>query len=525
MRISKFVDPLPIPQTLKPDFKKNGVTRYTVKMKQAFQSLHRDLPKTKLWGYNGVFPGPKFEVRKGELVDVLWENKLPKKHLLPVDTSIHGAQKSNPRVRTVVHLHGAKVRSDSDGYPEAWFTRDFEKTGPSYKHKIYRYTNNQRPTMLWYHDHALGITRLNLYSGLAGIYFIRDEQEAALPLPKGPYEIPLVITDRTVKPDGSLYYPKRPMPSSLKNPKSKIPYPSVVPEFFGKQILVNGKIWPYLNVEPRRYRFRILNASNSRFYNLKLSSGQPLYQIGSDGGLLKKPVKLNEILIAPAERIDVIVDFSKMAGKRIILTNNAAAPFPNGDPKNFNSKTTGIIMQFRVNLPLRGKDTSRIPPVLSKLIKLSTKNVKKVRNLSLDEGYDEYGRLFQLLTNRMWDDPVTEKPVVGTKEIWNLINTTGDTHPVHLHLVQFQILQRRPFDVNYYNRTGKLRFTGPPIKPAPNERGFKDTVKASPGQVTKILARFGPYSGQYAWHCHIIEHEDHDMMRPFKVILKKRIKG
>ncbi|MDR0269491.1 multicopper oxidase [Paenibacillus sp.] len=524
MQLTRFVDPLPIPETLKPDYRKDDITRYTVTMKQVYQSLHRDLPRTKLWGYNGVFPGPKFEVRKGELVDVLWENNLPKEHLLPVDTSIHGAQKSNPLVRTVVHLHGASVQPDNDGHPEAWFTQNFEKTGPSYKHKIYRYTNNQHATMLWYHDHALGITRLNVYAGLAGIYFIRDEKEVALPLPKGPYEIPLVIMDRTVNPDGSLYYPKLPMPSDLKNPKSKIPIPSVIPEFFGKQILVNGKIWPFLNIEPRKYRFRILNASNSRYYNLKLSSEQAFYQIGSDGGLLKKRVKLKELLIAPAERVDVIVDFSKMVGKKIILTNNAAAPFPNGKPENYNPDTTGTVMQFRVNLPLKGKDTSRIPRVLSKIVKFSTRGVKKVRNLSLDETHDQYGRLLQLLTNRMWDDPITEKPVIGTKEIWNLINTTSDTHPIHLHLVQFQILQRRPYDVNYYNKTGELRYTGRPTKPAPNERGFKDTVKASPGEVTKIIARFGPFTGEYVWHCHMLEHEDHDMMRPYIVIPKKRKK-
>jgi len=522
MRLAKFVDPLPIPKAIKPDYRKNGVTRYTVTMKQFYKSLHRDLPKTKLWGYNGMFPGPKFEVHKGERVHVLWENKLPHKDFLPIDTTVHGAGKNVPRVRTVVHLHGGRARAGDDGYPEAWFTQDFKKTGPFFKRKIYRYDNNQRATMLWYHDHALGITRLNVYAGLAGIYMIRDKEEEALPLPKGPYEIPLSITDRTINPDGSLYYPIRPMPSSLKNPKAKIPIPSVVPEFFGKMILVNGKVWPYLNVEPRKYRFRILNASNDRFYNLKLNSGQTFVQIGSDGGLLRRSVKLKQILIAPAERVDVIIDFSKMAGKNITLTNNAAAPYPNGDPANLNPNATGLIMQFRVNLLLKSPDKSEIPAVLSHFPRYSRKNVRKVRNLSLNETYDKYGRLQQLLTNRMWDDPVTERPVVGTKEIWNLINTTMDTHPIHVHLVQFQILQRRPYDVNYYNRTGKIRFTGPPKRPAANERGFKDTVKAIPGHITSIIARFGPYTGQYVWHCHMLEHEDHDMMRPYRVISKKK---
>ncbi|GGH22110.1 multicopper oxidase family protein [Paenibacillus segetis] len=522
MKLTKFVDPLPIPKIIKPIYKKKDVTRYTVKMKQFYTSLHRDLPRTKLWGFNGSYPGPTFEVHRSENVHVLWENKLPLKHLLPIDTTIHGAGVKVPKVRTVVHLHGARVRSSSDGYPESWFTRDFATTGPQFKNRIYRYTNNQRATSLWYHDHTMGITRLNLYAGLAGLYLIRDKVEDALPLPKGPYEIPLIISDRTFKSDGSLFYPKRPDRSSLKNPKAKIPFPSVVPEFFGETILVNGKVWPYLNVEPRKYRFRILNSSNARFYNLKLKSGPTFYQIGSDGGLLEKPVKLNQILIAPAERVDVIVDFSKMAGKTITLTNNASAPYPSGDPANLDPNTTGIVMQFRVKVPLKGKDTSKIPAVLSDIVKLSTKNVRKIRNLTLDETYDEYGRLLQLVTNRMWDDPVTEKPVVGTKEIWKLINLTMDTHPIHVHLIQFQILQRRPFDVNHYKKTKKIRFTGPPQKPTPNERGFKDTVRAKPGHITQIIARFGPYTGQYVWHCHMAEHEDHDMMRPYRVVPKKK---
>lgn len=525
MKLTKFADPLPIPQTIQPVFRKNGITHYKVRMKQVYQSLHRDLPETLLWGYNGIYPGPKFEVRRGEKISVLWENKLPQKHLLPVDTSIHGAKPPAPKVRTVVHLHGARVRSDSDGYPEAWFTRDFAKTGPDYKHKVYHYTNNQRPTMLFYHDHALGITRLNIYAGLVGPYFIRDRQEEALPLPKGRYEIPLVITDHTVRSDGSLFYPRKPEPSDLEKPKDifKIPNPSVVSEFFGKQILVNGKIWPYLDVEPRKYRFRILNASNTRFYNLKLSSGQFFYQIGSDGGLLKKPAEVKQILMAPAERVDVIVDFSKMAGKKITLTNNAAAPYPDGESENLNPKTTGLVMQFRVNQSLRGKDTSQIPAVLSHFIPYSRRNVRRTRYLSLDVTFDEYGRPLLLLTNRMWDAPITENPEVSTKEIWNLINTTDNAHPIHVHLVQFQILQRRPYDVNYYKQTKKIHFTGPPIKPPQNERGFKDTVRADPGQVTQIIARFGPYIGKYVWHCHMLEHEDHNMMRPYRVIPKKKL--
>ncbi|WP_025688441.1 multicopper oxidase domain-containing protein [Paenibacillus zanthoxyli] len=274
-------------------------------------------------------------------------------------------------------------------------------------------------------------------------------------------------------------------------------------------------------MEPWKYRFRILNASNARFYRLQLNSGQSFFQIGTDGGLLEKPVKVKQILIAPSERVDVIVDFSKMAGKKITLTNNAPAPFPNGGPGNLNPNTTGTIMQFRVKVPLKGKDNSKIPAILSNITKLTRTNVKRVRNLPLVETFDNYGRLLQLLTGKSWEGPVTEKPTVGTKEIWRLVNTTADTHPIHLHLVQFQVLQRRSFDVNFYNRTGKIRYTAPPIKPALNERGLKDTVRANPGEVTEIIARFGPFTGRYVWHCHMLEHEDHDMMRPY-IILPKR---
>ncbi|MCR8644623.1 multicopper oxidase [Paenibacillus sp. N1-5-1-14] len=526
MPLAQFVDPLPIPKTIRPFSRKDGVSHYRVRMKQFKYSLHRDLPATTLWGYNGQFPGPTFEVQRGEEVKVLWESDLPRKHLLPVDTTVHGAEKRFPRVRNVVHLHGARVRANSDGYPESWFTRGFKHTGPTYTQKVYTYPNRQRATTLWYHDHAIGITRLNVYAGLAGFYLIRDKAEACLHLPKGRYEIPLMIADRTLNSDGSLYYPSEPLPGmhhATPTPtKRNLPDPSVVPEYFAESIVVNGKVWPYLNVEPRKYRFRILNASNDRFYNIKLSSGQSFYQIGTDGGLLEKPVKLKQLLIAPAERADIIIDFSKFKGKSIIMTNNAEAPYPMGVSTNLNPATTGRIMQFRVNQPLKCPDKSQIPARLSFIPKLTRANVAKVRQLSLDETVDQYGRLLLLLNNQHWDMPVTEKPVLGTKEIWNLVNTTTDTHPIHLHLVHFQILQFRPFDVEYYTRTKKIRFTGPPTKPDANDRGWKDTVKAKPGQVTQIIARFGPYTGQYVWHCHMLEHEDHDMMRPYRVVKRKK---
>jgi spore coat protein A, manganese oxidase len=513
-RLRPFVDSLPIPGVLKPVSKNPKRTNYVVRMREFFQKLHRDLPPTRLWGYEGKYPGPTIETRKDELVRVLWLNQLPSRHLLPVDKTLHGANNGAPAVRTVVHVHDGVSPPDSDGHPEAWFTRGFKKTGSFFKRKIYRYPNRQRATTLWYHDHALGITRLNVYAGLAGFYLLRDNNEQSLNLPKGEFEIPLVIQDRSFNQDGSLFYPKKPSSAP-----SNLPIPSVIPEFFGDTILVNGKVWPFLEVEPRKYRFRILNGSNARFYTLALSSGQPFIQIGTDGGLLRKPVRVKRIILGPAERADVIIDFSKFKGQTITLKNSARAPFPGGAPVN--PKTTGLVMQFRVTRPLSGRDTNTVPARLSRITPLSVKQAIKIRNLSLVESTDRFGRLLLLLDNKRWNAPVTEKPLLGSVEIWRLINTTPDTHPIHLHLVRFRILNRQPFDVQHFKKTGKLIFTGPPVPPAPYERGLKDTVRANPGEVTRFITRFKPFTGEYVWHCHILEHEDHEMMRPFIIKGKK----
>src|SRR5262245_17469436 len=330
--LQPFVDPLPIPRTMPFTRLPDGRPFYDVGMVPIHQKLHRDLAPTLLWGYNGSYPGSTFEARSGEPIRVLWRNALPSTHPLPIDTTIHGAEPDKPAVRTVVHLHGEKDLPDSDGYPEAWFTRDFEKTGPYYKSSYYDYPNDQRAATLWYHDHALGITRLNNYMGLSGMYILRDEIEASLNLPSGDFEIPLVIQDRSIAPDGSLIYPVQ----VTDDPDPRVP-PVWIPEFFGDLLLVNGKIWPFLDVEPRKYRFRILNGSNSRFYRLALAEsndagmltgnrGPDFVQIGSDGGLLSQPVLRTTIVAAPAERFDVIVDFSDHGGASFVLTNDANAP-------------------------------------------------------------------------------------------------------------------------------------------------------------------------------------------------------
>lgn len=530
--LAKFVDALPRAATISPVGTLNGVPFYDVKMQPAQKKLHRDLPATPVWAYNGQIPPPTFEVRSGKPIAVKWENQLPSTHFLPIDPTIHGAEPPTPTVRTVVHLHGSKTMPDSDGYPEAWFTNGFAKTGPFFETKVYHYPNEQQATQLWYHDHALGITRLNNYAGLGGgQYLIRDAHEDSLGLPSGDFEVPLVIQDRFLNPDGSLLYP---VEDNGGDPDPRVP-PIWIPEFFGDTVLVNGKVWPYLEVEPRKYRFRILNGSNARFYHMTLqeawTSGAPLgrtgpafIQIGTDGGLLPAPVTLTELLMAPAERRDVVIDFSGQQGKNFLLTNDAPAPYPDGD-----DIVPTEIMLFKVNQRLSSRDTSRVPSVLNSVPLINTASAVKVRDLvlaELDSADPFENPIIATINDAHWDDPVTETPKAGTVEVWRIINTTGDAHPIHVHLVQFQIIDRRPFDTAQY--PPNLVYTGPAVAPGREERpAWKDTVISLPGTVTRIIAKFDlPSSANakpgdkflYVYHCHILEHEENEMMRPYTVV-------
>jgi len=522
----QFVNPLPIPGVMQPAVP--GGTHYEVYVSQFQQHLGLHDPvsgaplMTTVWGYNGAYPGASFEARSNVPVTVRWLNELrdgggdPLPHLLPVDTSVHWADPDGPGVPIVAHLHGGHTASGSDGLPDAWFTPGFQNTGRLFN-EVYTYDNTQEAATLWYHDHALGITRLNVYAGLAGFYLLRDDWEDSLGLPSGNYEIPIVIQDRMFLADGSLYYPSEPEMEGA-------PEPSVLPEFFGDIILVNGKAWPVLDVEPRRYRFRVLNGSDSRFYELWLDSGQTFWQIGTDGGLLDAPVQLKKLLLGPGERADVVVDFSDpgLWGATIVLRNNARTPFPKGE--TVNPETTGRIMAFRVVLPLSGPDTSVVPPVLRSSPITPPGPVARTRQLLLFEGEDEYGRILPLLGTaedgwRMWDDPITEDPALNDVEIWEVFNTTEDAHPIHLHLVRFQVLSRQGFRCMQDPETGalsRIRLMGHGRRPAANEAGWKDTAVMYPGQVTRITAKFDR-PGEYVWHCHILSHEDHEMMRPYYV--------
>ncbi|MGA9528967.1 MAG: multicopper oxidase [Terriglobales bacterium] len=457
-------------------------------MRQFETKVHRDMTPTRMWGYGGTSPGPILEARSGEGMLVEWVNELPLKHFLPIDHTIHGAEAEKPEVRAVVHLHGAKAGPASDGYPENWYVPG--------KSALCHYPNRQDAAMLWYHDHALGINRLNVFAGLIGVFFVRDEFEDGLYLPQGRYEIPLVMYDRIFDLDGQLNYPV--------SGNAQSPW---VPEVAGDAILINGKIFPYLEVEPRKYRFRILNGSNGRPFSLTFSSSSQaawfpgFHLIGSDQGLLPSPVESMRVRLAPAERADLIFDFSSYAGTNVLLRNN-----------NFN------VMQFRV--AAKGpRDQSALPQTLRPVTKIAESEAVRTRMLTLVEIDDANKRTLRtLLNNAHWGAPVTENPVLDSVEIWSLINLTNDDHPIHLHLVRFQILDRRPFSISAYQATGEVKYVGPATAPDAAEAGWKDTVRADHGTVTRIITRFEGFPGRYVWHCHILEHEDNEMMRPFDVI-------
>ncbi len=534
--IPKFVTPLPNPLT--PGFilshtEVDGADFYAVSMRQFTQQvLPAGFPVTTVWGYGDAnnpatfsYPGHTIVAHRGTPVKVRYSSELPATHLLPVDTTPHcgpNTASCAPTGRTIVHLHGGHVGPESDGYPEAWFTADGQ-TGPFFNPEPFDYSNDQEAATLWFHDHALGITRLNVYAGLAAFYILRDDNEAALGLPQFPYEVPIVMQDRVFYPDGSLAYPNAPAPS-IPGFEEWPGGPSIVPEFFGNTIVVNGQTWPFLEVEPRKYRIRFLNGSEARFYRLLLSSGQQFFQIGTDGGFLNAPVAVNQLTMSPAERADVILDFAPFAGQTITLRNTAKSPFPAGAVPNPN--TTGQIMQFRVTLPLSAIPDPPLPANLRPVygpIQPLVPNAPS-RQLILFEGTDEFGRLKPLLGTVAagaleWDDDITENPAVNSNEVWEIHNTTPDTHPIHIHEIQMQIVSRQGFQAIVDPNTGALtniRLRGQPKPPDANEAGWKDTIRMNAGEVTRVIA---PYdrAGLFVWHCHILDHEDHEMMRPYRI--------
>jgi spore coat protein A len=541
-KLTRWREALPVPPVL--DGRGGGKSFAIAARESTDWKFHPDLPVTRTWGYWSDSPqaglpylGPTIVAtrRPNDTVEtsvtVEWRNELDDA-FLPNDPTIFGAVMPGEPAPIVTHLHGGENHPQFDGTPLQWFTKGGAK-GPHYITNTFTYYNEQRASMIWYHDHAVGNTRTNVYAGLAGAYIIRDDQDTGeadnpLGLPAGPYEIPLVLQDKTFNADGSMFYPTQGVTEF---------HPQWVPEFFGDVAVVNAKIWPYVDVEPRRYRFRIVNGSQSRFYNLRFAdekSGKalPFTQIGAEGGLLRAPVPMTALLIAPGERADVIIDFAGHRNASFIVTNNARAPYPMGGRAGLSQ-----LVKIRVNRPLSGVDDTTPGPDLElpPLPFLPAPSVTRVQHLSetLDPLTGNPINLNVEDAPYLDDDThlpdVTTTPAANAVEDWLLVNTTADTHPIHLHLVTFEVIDRRPFSA-YDPATQAITYAGPAVPAAPNENGRKDTVQANPGEVTRIRARFelpdegtivlpeGVDNPQYVWHCHILEHEENDMMRAFEVI-------
>jgi FtsP/CotA-like multicopper oxidase with cupredoxin domain len=611
------------------------VDYYEISMKQLTQQvLPTGLPATTVWGYGAVksasssglllhnAPSLTIEAQVNRPVRVKWINDLKDArgnylpHLLPVDPTLHWAnppggvtgRDTRPTftetpgpytgpVPIVTHVHGAiGVADDSDGYAEAWYLPAAKNIPPGYARSgtwfrffaakaagsygvgwqpgsaIFQYPNENRASTIWYHDHALGMTRLNVYAGPAGFYLIRggpagddaviDSRfgtRAVLPGPaptesdpfppnKRYYEIPIAIQDRSFNSDGSLFYPD-----------SRVFFDGIVddyipdgefspiwnPEFFGNTIMVNGNTWPYLEVERRRYRFRFLDGCQSRFLILDFGGipGVEVWQIGNEGGFLAAPVNLtadhgNRLLMALAERADVIVDFTNVPTGNYVLANvGPDEPFGGGVPGDdfevADPGTTGQILQFRV-VPAVGVDDSTPPQFLQLPTITPLPAATLTRQLALieeaSEGADEEGEEVEgpveallgtvsagVWTERKWMDPVTENPAVGATEVWEIYNTTADAHPMHIHEIAFEVVNREGLVLNSEGEVAEpIQLDGNITAPEPWETGFKDTVIAYPGQVTRVKAQFNS-AGQFVWHCHIVEHEDNEMMRPYRI--------
>jgi spore coat protein A len=486
--LEPFVDPLPLPAAAQP----NGHGHLRIAMRETHIKVHRDVPATRMWLYQDLNShavsqlGPLLEARTHQPVQVEWLNQLPTKHFLPIDYSLHGCGHDVPDVRACVHLHGGRNPTADDGHPEAWYVPGKSFTA--------HYPLQQDAATLWYHDHAMGINRLNMYAGLIGVALVRDPAEDALHLPSGKYDVPLLIYDRLFTAEGQVYYPV-----------SSDPNHPWVPEFNGDAILINNKINPYFDVEPRLYRFRLINGSNSRFFALSLTGEQTFHQIGSDQGLLATPVPMKHLQLAPGERVDLLVDFSAASGKNVHLINGVV------DTLQFRvaQTTTQPPAQTALSIPSQLRSITRTP--------VSSATV--TRTVTLDEAVDHIGNsMLMYLNKKRWHEPVTEMPKLDSTEIWEFVNLTEDTHPMHLHLVRFQVLDRRLFDVFAYRNGKGLHYIADALAPEPNEMGWKDVAQCPPGLITRIIVTFDGYPGDYLYHCHILEHEANDMMRPFRVI-------
>ncbi|MFV1982242.1 MAG: multicopper oxidase family protein [Thiohalomonadales bacterium] len=573
---------------------------FDVSMQQAMQMTglknSAGVPlSTTIWGYSdsgtqASWPGKTFEVQSNQPVTVNWSNELrdasgsPLPHLLPVDESVHwcyslpgyeGVNISTDGVPLVTHLHGGHNDPAVDGNPEYFTGTTVASRGPRWVSNSYVYDNSQDAGTLWYHDHALGITRLNVYAGLAGFYIIRDALDTGLHsnplnLPAEQYEHAYCIQDRMFRDNGELFYPAfagDPAWDDFITDEGATPPipggPSALAEFFGDHMVVNGKLWPKANVEPRPYRLRFLNGCDSRFMRLRLRevpagatdltlAGVPreFYVVGSDQGFLKKSAFVTEVDLLPGERIDLVFNFANVtAGSRVIIENILGdSPFGGTLPTPddlYPDRRTDRVMAFDVNVPLDETIPILFPgPLTGVTFQGVPQPPVRTRKLALFEGTDQYGRLMPMLGSAepvtdvtgttvngsmIWSAPITENPAVGDTEIWEIYNATGDAHPIHVHLVRFEILGRSRFTATSveqpivtHNGGIGVGFRLENIAVGANrplleaEQGPKDMVLSNPGEVIRIKMVFDK-AGRYIWHCHILSHEDHEMMRPFHV--------
>jgi FtsP/CotA-like multicopper oxidase with cupredoxin domain len=549
--LTKFLDPLRVPPVIRPHswWPQEMIT---IPMIAKQQRLHSMLPPSLLWTYAGHFPGPTIEVRSGKQLRISWSNEIDGPFpLVGVQGPVGEAPTTRPGREgyplidgvadlpswTVVHLHGARTNAGNDGWAH--------NAGLKGTSQLAEYQNRQQAMPLWYHDHAMAITRFNVHTGLAGLYLIRDDEEDALDLPGGDREIPLIIADRNLDTDPATGA----LTGQLLFKVPVAPGGAMIP-FSGPFTLVNGVIWPHLDVEPRWYRFRLLNASNSRFYRLNLvdeagvAHNDAVRLIGTDGGLLPAPAPLPDggLVAAPAERFDVLVDFGRFKGERLRLTN--LDPGLGGVEPD--------LMEFRVENRSR-HDSFTLPE------RVSTSYTRLVHGETLPEDHDHVW--VALLLNaeghpEMWDleeldaDPGGEgivqvdDPARGRRTfrrvgklfddttgifinhdrwaVWNILHVAagGPAHPVHIHLTEFQALFRRTFTSTFSTADGRTSapissFTEVPLEKY--EEGWKDTIIVSPGQWVSVAGRFGGGTGEFMFHCHILDHEDEGMMRPFVV--------
>lgn len=609
-----FKDELPFPSVLKPR-KTAGCPgpQLVLHLRKANVHLHSLLPPTTVWTYEGTYPGPSIETESNRPVTIEWSNKI--EGTVPV-ISVHAAPQDPPAQNepglsgatpdvnvtnlhawTVTHLHGGRTEPDSDGWTENVIgSRDAlgDISPATNQARISHYGNSQRATMLWYHDHAFGATRFSVYAGLAGCWFIRDAEDKAVlsALKKTrprhfddptPLEMPLLIQDRNLNVDGTGNLTGE-LLHKVEDNDAVNPGPM---EFFGPLTLVNGKIWPHAPVRPLPYRLRVLNGSNARTYRLTLvdENLQPvnhlICQIGTDGGLLSNQVDLPPagLVLAPAERADLIVDFSALQpGQRLRWINTAQAPFGNqvpgavGTPSLPDLLPYPEVMEFRIGASVTGAKPLALPNQLSptfvrthhaqishqhqhRLIALVEGDVNGKSMLTLQElirenpqppvnspvgpnplrvrlEYDIESNTFTdtyyRVAARLFHDTINWKVVFGATEVWKFINLSEDTHPMHVHLVQFQILDleengRLQFDTSVLGANADamvphVLVPNPPLVVDDNEKGWKDTIRVNPGEMVSITATFDEYCGRYMYHCHVLEHEDMEMMRPFIVL-------